>query len=327
MKLIRIPTIILAASLFAITVRAAAAQSAADFPSRPVKIIVPFAAGGPTDVITRILAEMLTARWKGQAVVVEDRPGAGTIIATSVIAKSPPDGYTIGMATNSFLINPAIGQKLPYDTIKDLVGISMVATQPMALVANASFPANTIPEVVALAKKAKEPLNYTSPGPRGAGHFAGEMLKQRAGINMTHISYNGSTPALTDVMAGRVPLMFDVWHSARRFVGSGKLKLIAGTTTERLPDQPDKPTIADTYPGFNVVAFQALIGPVGIPEPILNKLSSDTAAVIDSKEFAERTKALGIKPYGTTSAELDTWMRKEIANWKTIADAAHIKVE
>jgi tripartite-type tricarboxylate transporter receptor subunit TctC len=288
---------------------------------------VPFAAGGPTDVITRILAEMLTTRWKGQAVVVEDRPGAGTIIATSVIAKAPPDGYTIGMATNSFLINPAIGQKLPYDTIKDLVGISMVATQPMALVANASFPANTIPEVVALAKKAKEPLNYTSPGPRGAGHFAGEMLKQRAGINMTHISYNGSTPALTDVMAGRVPLMFDVWHSARRFVDTGKLKLIAGTTAERLSDQPNKPTIADTYPGFNVVAFQALIGPAGIPEPILNKLSSDIAAVIDSKEFAERTKALGIKPYGTTSAELDTWMRKEIANWKTIADAAHIKVE
>lgn len=305
----------------------ASAQSAADFPSRPVKIIVPFAAGGPTDVITRILAEMLTARWKGQPVVVEDRPGAGTIIATTVIAHAPADGYTIGMATNSFLINPAIGQKLPYDTIKDLVGISMVATQPMALVANPSFPANTIPEVVAYAKKSKDVLNYTSPGPRGAGHFAGELLKQRAGIDMTHISYNGSTPALTDVMAGRVPLMFDVWHSARRFVDTGKLKLIAGTTVEPLPDQPDKPTIAATYPGFNIVAFQALIGPAGIPQPVLTKLSTDIAAVIDSKEFAERTKSLGIKPYGTTSAELDDWMRKEIVNWKAIADAAHIKVE
>jgi tripartite-type tricarboxylate transporter receptor subunit TctC len=144
---------------------------------------------------------------------------------------------------------------------------------------------------------------------------------------MTHINYNGSTPALTDVMAGRVPLMFDVWHSAKRFVDTGKLKLIAGTTAERLPDTPNKPTFADSYPGFNVVAFQALIGPAGIPEPILKKLSADIAAVIDSKEFAEKTQHLGIKPWGTTSAELDAWMRKEIANWKTIADAAHIKVD
>jgi tripartite-type tricarboxylate transporter receptor subunit TctC len=305
----------------------ARAQSAGDFPARPVKILVPFAAGGPTDVITRILGDLLSKRWNGQTIVVEDRPGAGTIIATNVIAKAPPDGYTIGMATNSFLINPAIGQKLPYDTLKDLVGISMVATQPMALVAHPSFPANTIPELVAFAKAAKEPLNYTSPGPRGAGHFAGELLKQRAGIQMTHINYNGSTPALTDVMANRVPLMFDVWHSAKRFVGPGKLKLIAGTTAERLPDMPDKPSIAETYPGFNVVAFQALIGPAGIPEPVLKKLSTDIAAVIDSKEFAERTKHLGIKPWGTTAQELDAWMQKEIANWKTIADAAHIKVD
>jgi tripartite-type tricarboxylate transporter receptor subunit TctC len=323
MNLIRIAVVFAAL----VSASAASAQTAADFPSRPVKIIVPFAAGGPTDVITRILAELLTARWNGQSIVVEDRPGAGTIIATAVIGKAPADGYTIGMATNSFLINPAIGQKLPYDTLKDFVGISMVATQPMALVANPSFPANTIPELVAYAKQQKQPLNYTSPGPRGAGHFAGELLKQRAGIEMTHINYNGSTPALTDVMAGRVPIMFDVWHSARRFVNTGKLKLIAGTTVERLPDQPDKPTIADTYPGFNVVAFQALIGPAGIPQPVLSKLSTDIAAVIDSKEFAEKTKALGIKPWGTTSAELDAWMRREIANWKTIADAAHIKVD
>lgn len=324
MTRIRIASILLAC-LFAAA--PASAQSAADFPSRPVKIIVPFAPGGPTDVITRILAELLTARWHGQSVVVEDRPGAGTIVATAVIGKAPADGYTIGMATNSFLINPAIGQKLPYDTLKDFVGISMVATQPMALVANPSFPADTIPALVAYAKQRNGALNYTSPGPRGAGHFAGELLKQRAKIEMTHISYNGSSPALNDVMAGRVPLMFDVWHSARRFVDAGKLKLIAGTTIEPLPDRPKVPTIADSYPGFNIIAFQALIGPAGIPQPILTKLSTDIAAVINSKEFAARTAALGIKPDGNSSAELDAWMRKEIVNWKTIADAAHLKVD
>jgi tripartite-type tricarboxylate transporter receptor subunit TctC len=142
-------------------------------------------------------------------VVVEDRPGAGTILATAAIAKAAADGYTIGIATNSFLINPAIHLKLPYDTHSDFVSITMIATQPVALVANAAFPANTLAEVIEVARRSAEPLNYTSPGPRGVGHLAGEMLKQRAGINMQHISYNGSAPALNDVIGGRVPLMFD----------------------------------------------------------------------------------------------------------------------
>ena len=159
------------------TATGAAAQSAADFPSRPVKLLVPFAAGGPTDVVARILADFLSARWGGQSVVIENRPGAGTIVATAALAKSPADGYTMLVATNSLLINPAIGQKLPYDTEKDFAPVSMVATQPVALVANKSFPADTVAELVAVAKKRAEPLNFTSPGPRGVGHLAGEMLK------------------------------------------------------------------------------------------------------------------------------------------------------
>src|SRR5215831_5128272 len=151
----------------------AAAQSAADFPSRPVKLLVPFAAGGPTDVVARILADLLSARWGGKSVVVEDRPGAGTIVATAATAKATPDGYTLGIATNAFLINPAIGMKLPYDTRKDFSSVTMIATQPVALVANAAYPASTLADVIALAKKNSEPLNYTSPGPRGVGDLAG----------------------------------------------------------------------------------------------------------------------------------------------------------
>jgi len=144
----------------------AAAQTAADFPSRPVRLLVPFAAGGPTDVVARILADLLSVRWGGQSVVIENRPGAGTIVATAALAKAPADGYTVLVATNSLLINPAIGQRLPYDTEKDFAPVSMVATQPVALVANKSFPANTIPELVDVARKSGQPLNFTSPASR-----------------------------------------------------------------------------------------------------------------------------------------------------------------
>ncbi len=296
-----------------------------DFPSRPVKLVVPFAAGGPTDVVARILGELLSARWHGQTVVIENRPGAGTIVATAAVAKAEPDGYTLLVATNSLLINPALGQKLPYDTEKELAAVSMVATQPAALVANKAFPADTIPVLVALAKRSPEPLNYTSPGPRGMGHLAGEMLKQRAGISMTHVSYNGSTPALTDLIAGRVPLMFDVWHSAKRYVEAGDLKLIAGTGIERLADAPDVPTIAETYPGFDVVAFNAIIAPAGVPAAVRDKLAADIRAVVNDKAFEEKVRNLGIFPLGNTPKELDAWMREQMARWREIAAAANIK--
>jgi tripartite-type tricarboxylate transporter receptor subunit TctC len=305
----------------------AAAQRAGDFPARPVKLLVPFAAGGPTDVVARILADLLSARWGGQSVVIENRPGAGTIVATAALANSPPDGYTLLVATNSLLINPAIGQKLPYDTEKDFAPVSMVATQPVALVANKSFPADTIPALVAVAKRSAEPLNFTSPGPRGVGHLAGEMLKQRAGIAMTHINYNGSAPALTDVIAGRVPLMFDIWHSAKRYVAGGELKLIAGAGVERLADAPEVPTIAESYPGFDVIAFNAMVAPAGVPAPVLEKLSAEIRAVVNSQEFADKVRNLGIFPLGNTPQELDRWMREQITRWAEIAKAANIKAD
>jgi tripartite-type tricarboxylate transporter receptor subunit TctC len=315
------------AALALVTWSGAAAQSVADFPASPVKILVPFAAGGPTDVVARILADLLAARWGGKSIVIENRPGAGTIVATAATAKAAPDGYTIGIATNSYLINPALKMKLPYDTLADFTPIGMIATQPVALVANAAFPASTLADVVAVAKASAEPLNYTSPGPRGVGHLAGEMLQQRAGIKMQHINYNGSAPALNDVIAGRVPLMFDIWHSARRYVEAGQLKLIAGASEDRLPGAKQVPTIAETYPGFNVLAFNAVIGPAGIPAPIVAKLSADIRAVVESADFAERTGPLGIDATGMSPAELDRWFRQEIDKWAEIARQANMKVE
>jgi tripartite-type tricarboxylate transporter receptor subunit TctC len=315
--------------VFALALMAAVATgaSAQDLAGGPARIYVPFAPGGPTDVLARILADLLSARWGGRSVLVENRPGAGTIVATAALAKAPPDGSTFMLATNSFLINPALNLKLPYDTHTDFVSITMIATQPVALVANAAFPASTLAEVIAVARTSAEPLNYTSPGPRGVGHLAGEMLQQRAGIKMTHINYNGSAPALTDVIAGRVPLMLDVWHSARRYVESGDLKLIAGAGLDPLPGAEQKPTIAATFAGFNVIAFNAAIGPAGIPGPVLEKLSADIRAVVDSRAFADKTANLGIDARGNTPAELDAWFRQEIDKWMQIVREANLKVE
>jgi tripartite-type tricarboxylate transporter receptor subunit TctC len=321
-------SILVALALTAWAIPAAHAQPAADYPNAPVKIVVPFAAGGPTDVVARILGEQLSARWDGKPVVIENRPGAGTVVATQVVAKSAPDGHTLLMATNSLLINPAISHSLPYDTAKELAPVSMIATQPVALVATKSYEANSIADVVAAAKK--EPVNYTSPGPRGVGHFAGEMLKQRAGIpasNFTHINYSGSAPALTDVMAGRVPLMFDVWHSARRHVEAGALKLIAGASAGRLPGAADVRSINEFYPGFEVMAFNAVVTQGGTPAPVIEKLSADIRAVVGSEAFQDRVKNLGINAYGNSPAELGAWMAKEIARWQEVAKAANIKAE
>lgn len=304
---------------------AGVAQAQTDYPSRPVKLVVPFAAGGPTDVVARILGEMLSARWGGQSVVVENRPGAGTIVATAAVANAPKDGYTFLVATNSLLINPAIGQKLPYDTLKDLAAVSMIATQPVALVANRDFAPTTIPELIALAKKSAEPINFTSPGPRGVGHLAGEMLQQRAGVKMQHINYNGSAPALVDLIAGRVPIMFDIWHSAKRYVDTGQIKIIAGASAERLSDAPKVQAIAESYPGFAVMAVNALYGPAGIPAVVVAKAATDVRAIVESAEFRDKTKHLGISTWGTTPQELDAWTRKEIANWAEVAKAANIR--
>ncbi len=319
----RLTTHVLAVGLAILSVQIAHSQT---FPARNVTIFVPFAAGGPTDVIMRILAERLSARWD-KAVIIDNRPGAGTIVATAALAKSIPDGHTLGVATNSFAINPAINHDLPYDTLKDFSGISMVVSVPVVLVAATSFPANTVAELVAYAKKSSEPLNFTSPGPRGVGHLAGEWLKNLTNIQMTHVAYNGSAPALTDVVSGRVPLMFDLWNSVKPYVTDGRLKVLAVASADRLRDAPQYPTLAETYPGFDVSAFQAIIGPSRVPTAAIDKLSVDIASVVSSAEFADKVAPLGVFPKSSTPRELDEIIRKETDRWATIVKAANIKVD
>jgi tripartite-type tricarboxylate transporter receptor subunit TctC len=314
-------TCVLGLALAGLTAFSAHGQA---FPTRNVTILVPFAAGGPTDVIMRILGERLTARW-GKSVIIENRPGAGTIVATATLARAVADGHTLGVVTNSFVINPAINQPLTYDTLKDFAGVSMVVSVPIVLVANPTFAPNTIAELVAFAKKAGEPLNFTSPGPRTVGHLAGAWLENLAGIKLAHIAYNGSAPALTDVIASRVPIMFDLWSSAKPYVADGRLKVLAVASAHRLQDAPQYPTLAEMFPGFD--AFQALAVPKGVPPAVIEKISADVRSVVSSPEFAEKVGPLGVFPKATSPQELDAIIRKEIERWTAIAKAANITVD
>jgi len=296
------------------------------FPTRNVTLIVPFAAGGPTDVIMRILGERLSARW-GKSVIIENRPGAGTILATAALARADADGHTLGVVTNSFAVNPAIKQPLTYDTLRDFAGVSMVVTVPVVLVANPTLAPNSVAELVAFAKKRSEPLNFTSAGPRTVGHLAGAWLENLAGIKLTHIAYNGSAPALTDVIAGRVPVMFDLWSSAKPYVADGRLKVLAVASAQRLQDAPRYPTLAETFPGFDVSAFQALAVPTGVPPAVIEQISTDVGSVVSSREFAEKVGPLGVFPKATSPQVLDAIIRKEIERWTAIAKAANITVD
>lgn len=318
---------VVAGILLALASGTAVAQDVANYPQGPVKIIIPFAPGGATDVVARIFVDVLSQRWPGKTIIIENRPGAGTVIGANAVAKAAPDGLTLGMIVSSFMTNAAINTALPYDSERDFTPIGMVAVQPLAIAANNSFPANTVPELVEIARKATVPLQFTSPGPRGTAHLAGELLKIRAGIKMEHISYSGGAPALTDVIANRVPIIFEVWHSARRYVGAGGLKLIAGLGAQRLKDAPDVPTVAETYPGLEIEASQAIVGPAGMPKALVDKIAADVRAVVTSPEFAEKSKHLGIEPLARTPEELGAWIKSEIARYREIAAKANIKME
>jgi tripartite-type tricarboxylate transporter receptor subunit TctC len=308
----------------AIAADVASAQS--DFPNRPVRIVVPFAAGGPTDVVMRALADGLAARW-GQTVIVENKPGAGTVVGNNFVAKSVPDGYTLLSVISAFVTSAAARVTLPYDPIDDFVGVSMTTISRWALVAYPKFPASNVAELVAQAKSGATLIDYAAPGIGGLGHMAGELLQRAAGIKMQFIPYGGSAVAWNDVMAGRVPVMFDVWHSVRPHVESGSLKLIGAAGATRLAEYPAVPSIAEAYPGFDVSGFQGIIAPRKVPPALLAKISADVQAVVRSREFGEKMKSIGGEAAASTPEELSAHIAREIAKWKEVAKAANIRIE
>ena len=303
-----------------------AAQAVEAWPDKPVKLIVPFPPGGPTDTVARIISTGLQTLWK-QPVVVDYKPGAGTTLGTNIVAKSPADGYTLGMAITALTINPSLQANLPYDTKKDLVGVSQVAQAHFGLFAHPSQPFNNMQELIAYAKKNPNALSYATPGTGTGTHLAGEMLANMAGIPLLHIPYKGSAPAQQDMIGGRVPLLFDVLFSSMPFVKDNRMKVIALSSPKRAVSNPEIPLIAEVVPGFSAVSAIGLIGPAGMPPALLQKISADIGQVVRSAEVVARMQQLGMEPVGSTSDQYNAQIRQDIDKWAAIVKSAGIKLE
>jgi tripartite-type tricarboxylate transporter receptor subunit TctC len=303
-----------------------AAVFAQDFPSKAVRLVVPFPPGGPTDIVGPMVATKLQEAW-GQPVIVENKPGAGTVIGTDAVAKSAPDGGTIGMVITAYFINPALRGSLPYDTLKDLANVTQLVAQHVVLVANAAAPFNTLPELIAYAKKNPGKVAYASPGTGTSAHLAGELLKQEAGIDLVHVPYKGSGPAQADVIAGRVELMVDVFHSAKPQVEAGKLKVIALTAAERPVNIKHYPLVAETLPGFNVTSLFGFVVPAATPKAVVAKIQADTRKVLYQPEVKAKLETMGMEVVGSTPEQFDALVRAELAKWTKVVQDNHIHAD
>jgi tripartite-type tricarboxylate transporter receptor subunit TctC len=313
---------LLTIALPAMAASVARAEDAEDYPSHPVSFIVPFAPGGGTDVLARVLGQKLEARL-GKSFVVENRPGSGTVIATNFIAKSPPDGYTIMMSVSSLAIDATLYKKLPYDPAKDLALVALVATVPFVLVVNTSSPVQTVNDLIKLAKT--RPLSYGSGGIGAFHHLAAALFTSMAGIKATHVPYHGTAPALTDLMGGYIQFMFSDLGPALPLITAGKLRALAVTTKQQFSSLPDVPPLADAVPGFDLAAWQGVIAPNGTPQPILVKLNDAINTIVGMDDVRSRLKDLGMSPVGKgTPAELQLFLESEITRWGKVVNAAGI---
>ncbi|KLN54130.1 tripartite tricarboxylate transporter substrate binding protein [Variovorax paradoxus] len=304
-----------------------AAAQAGDFPNKAIRIVVPFPPGGATDAAARLVAVKMGEHW-GQPVVVDNRAGAGGNVGSDLVAKAPADGYTLVMGvTGSHAINTSLYSKMPYDPVADFVAISQVAVVPNVLVVHPSVPAKNLAELVALAKKEPGKLNYASLGNGTAAHLGMEMLKSEAGVDIAHVPYKGSAPAVSDLLAGQVQMMVDGLPSALPHVKAGKLWAIALTSLHRAPSLPDLPTIAETYPGFYADAWSGLFAPRGTPQPVVDKLSAEVQRILKLPDVREKLTALGAEPVGSTQAEFAAHVKREIDKWAKVVKTSGAKVD
>jgi tripartite-type tricarboxylate transporter receptor subunit TctC len=292
------------------------------WPVRPVKLVVPFGAGGATDIIARLISQKLSELW-GQSVLVDYKPGAGTVLGTDFVAKSAPDGYTMGMVITAHVINPSLRTSMPFDTLKDLSGVSLVAVSHILLSATPGLPVSNIRELIALAKKEK--LAYATPGTGTSMHLAGEMLKTLAGIDLTHVPYKGGSAAYPDVIAGRVPLLFDPMFASLGHVKAGRLKPIAITSNERAQSNPEIGTIAEAVPGFDVKSISGVVVPAATPRDIVKKASADIGRVLAMADVKARMAEVGMEPAATTPEAFDAFVKREIERWAPVVKASGAK--
>ena len=302
--------------------------SAQPYPNRPLRIVVPFPPGGGTDIGTRIVAQKLQEAW-GQAVIVENKPGAAGIVGTELTAKSAPDGYTFMMGNiGTHAINVSLYKKLAYDPVKDFAPVSMVADLPLLLLVHPSVPANSVKELIALAKSQPGKLNFSSSGAGGSMHVAAELFKSMTGVDMVHIPYKGGAPAVADLLSGQVALSFSTVLETIQHVKAGKVRALAVTNDHRSIALPDLPTIAEAgLPGYQSISWLALFAPAGTPKEIVNKVSAESVRILKLPDVKERLLAQGAEPIGSTPEQLAAILAADIAKYSKVIRESGYKPE
>jgi tripartite-type tricarboxylate transporter receptor subunit TctC len=301
-------------------------SAAQNYPTRAVRLMVPFPPGGATDIVGRLVSAKMQDVW-GQPVLVENKPGAGTVVGTEYVAKSAPDGYTLGMVVTAYVINPSLRADLPYNTLKDLTGVTQVSVQHLVMAANPSFPANSIPELIALAKKEPGKLAYATPGSGTAMHLSVELLKTNSGIDLVHVPYKGGAPAQQDVMAGRVPILMDVLYAVQPLIKSGRIKVLALLSPQRAPESPEYPVVSESVPGVSALSLVGIVAPAATPRDLVKRIGADIARAVKSSDLTERMKQQGMEPIGSTADQFDALIRTEIDKWAKVVKLSGAKVD
>jgi tripartite-type tricarboxylate transporter receptor subunit TctC len=298
---------------------------AQNYPTRPIRWIVPVPAGATTDIVTRLVAQKINEAW-GQQVIVDNRPGGAFVIGSDIVAKAAPDGHTIGTLLTPHIVNPYVMKDLLYDTLRDFTPVTLMVMVPGVMTMNPGVPANTLQEVIALAKAKPGALNYGSPGPLTSGHLSMEMLKLTAGVNIQHVPYKGGAPAIADLIAGQVQFLISGPPGVLAHIRSGRLKAIATTAAKRSPGLPDTPTFGESgLPGFDTYEWYGIFAPGKLPKDVLAKLSREIARIIKLPEMSEKLSVQGAIPVGNTSDEFAAFVRKEMDTWGKVAQQVGLK--
>ena len=304
---------------------AAGLAQAQSYPNRPVKIVVPFAAGGPADNYARFVAQRLGEELK-QSFVIDNKPGAGSIIGTDLVAKAPADGYTLLMMSNTHTVNESLIPSKPFGLMKDFVGIAPVNYSNLLLVVHPSVPAKTVGELIALAKARPGKINYASSGNGTPYHMAGELFKHMAGIDMTHVPYKGSSGARTDIVGGQVDVMFDAETTMAAMARDGKVRALAGTGLSRSSNLPDMPTVSESgVPRYEATIWLGLMAPKGTPPEIVNRLNAEVRKIVNNPEVKATWAKQGAVPMSMTVAEFDQYLHADIAKWANIVKVSGAK--